>query len=66
MEKEAKIIKELIKNPADLRRYSTAVKKSQLETKNFLHALQASETRYRRLFETAQANSRFNGSSKVI
>jgi PAS domain S-box-containing protein len=30
------------------------VKKSRSETKNSLQALQASETRYRRLFETAQ------------
>jgi PAS domain S-box-containing protein len=54
MEKEAKIKKELIEDPVDLRQQPADVKKSRSETKNILQALQASETRYRRLFETAQ------------
>ena len=54
MEKEAKTKKELIEDLADLRQQLVDVKKSRSETKNILQALQASETRYRRLFETAQ------------
>jgi PAS domain S-box-containing protein len=54
MEKETKIKKELIEDPVDLRQQPADVKKSRSETKNILQALQASETRYRRLFETAQ------------
>jgi PAS domain S-box-containing protein len=54
MEKEAETKKELIEDVADLRQQPADVKKSRSETKNSLQALQASETRYRRLFETAQ------------
>ena len=54
MEKKAKIKKELIEDPVALRQQPADVKKSRSETKNILQALQASETRYRRLFETAQ------------
>jgi PAS domain S-box-containing protein len=54
MEKEAETKKELIEDLADLRQQPADVKKSRSETKNILQALQASETRYRRLFETAQ------------
>ena len=54
MEKEAETKKELIEDLADLRQQLADVKKSRSETKNTLQALQASETRYRRLFETAQ------------
>jgi PAS domain S-box-containing protein len=54
MEKEAETKKELIEDLADLRQQLADVKKSRSETKNFQQVLQASETRYRRLFETAQ------------
>jgi PAS domain S-box-containing protein len=54
MGKEAETRKELLEDPADLRRQLADVKKSRSETIISLQALQASETRYRRLFETAQ------------
>jgi PAS domain S-box-containing protein len=54
MEKEAETKKEFIEYLADLRQQPADVKKSRSETKNFQQVLQASETRYRRLFETAQ------------
>ena len=52
--KKAKTKKELIEDLADLRQQPADEKKSRSETKNSLQALQASEIRYRRLFETAQ------------
>ncbi|MGA3085475.1 MAG: PAS domain S-box protein [Thermodesulfobacteriota bacterium] len=54
MEKESKTKKELIEDLADLRQQLADLKKSRSETKNFQQELQASETRYRHLFETAQ------------
>jgi PAS domain S-box-containing protein len=58
MEKEAETKKELIEDLADLRQQLADMKKSRSETKNFPQALQASEARYRRLFETAQDEMR--------
>jgi PAS domain S-box-containing protein len=54
MEKEAKTKKKLVEDLADLREQPADVKKSRSDTKKSLQALQASESRYRRLFETAQ------------
>ena len=54
MEKETETRKELLEDRTDLRQQLADVKKSRPETNNSLPALQASETRYRRLFETAQ------------
>ena len=54
MEKEAEIKKELLDDPADPHRPPADLKVSRPETIISLQALQASETRYRRLFETAQ------------
>ncbi len=54
MEREAATKKELIEDLEDLRQQPADMKKSRSETKNSLQALQASETRYRRLFEAAQ------------
>ncbi|MHB8842785.1 MAG: HD domain-containing phosphohydrolase [Candidatus Aquicultor sp.] len=54
MKKEAKTKKELIKDLLDLSQQPTELEKSRSETQNSLQKLRASETRYRRLFETAQ------------
>jgi PAS domain S-box-containing protein len=54
METEAETKKGLIEDPADLRQQPACVKNSRPEAKYSQQALQASETRYRRLFETAQ------------
>jgi diguanylate cyclase (GGDEF)-like protein/PAS domain S-box-containing protein len=54
MEKEAKTKKELLEDRSDLHHQPTDVKISRPEAQNVLKGLQASEVRYRRLFETAQ------------
>jgi PAS domain S-box-containing protein len=54
MEKKAQTPKERIENLVDLLQRPADVKKSLSDIKNSLYALQASEIRYRRLFETAQ------------
>ena len=54
MEREAEIKKELIEDLADLRQPPADVNKSRSESNKSLQLLQASEIRYRRLFETAQ------------
>jgi len=54
MKKEAETKKDVIKDPTDLRQQHAHVKRSRSKTTNFRLTLQASETRYRRLFETAQ------------
>jgi PAS domain S-box-containing protein len=54
MEKETETKQELIEDLADLHKQLADVKESRSETKKALQALQVSETRYRRLFETAQ------------
>lgn len=54
MKKEAEKKKESIKYFTELRQQATEVNKSWSEPQNSLQALQASEIRYRRLFETAQ------------
>ena len=54
MEMELETKKELIEDLADLRLHLADVKKSRFDTRNSLKSLQASEIRYRRLFETAQ------------
>jgi len=54
MEKKAQTPKERIEDLVNLHQRPADVKKSLSDIKNSLHALQASEIRYRRLFETAQ------------
>ena len=54
MEKDAEIKKELLEGRSDLHRQLIDVKISQSDASNALMTLQASEIRYRRLFETAQ------------
>jgi len=54
MEKKAQTPKERIEDLVDLLQRPADVKKSLSDIKNSLYALQASEIRYRRLFETAQ------------
>ena len=54
MEKKAQTPKERIEDLVDLLEQPAEMKKSISDIKNSLHALQASEIRYRRLFETAQ------------
>ena len=54
MKKKAQTPKERIEDVVDLPQQPADVKKSLSDIKNSLYALQASETRYRRLFETAQ------------
>ena len=54
MKKKAEIKEKLIEDSSDLRQHSTEAKKSWSETQNSMQALQSSEIRYRRLFETAQ------------
>jgi diguanylate cyclase (GGDEF)-like protein/PAS domain S-box-containing protein len=54
MEKKAQPPKERIEDLVDLLQRPADVKKSLSDIKNSLYALQASEIRYRRLFETAQ------------
>jgi len=54
MKKKTRTKKELIEDPADVRQQPAGMKKPPSETKTSLQALQASETRYRHLFETAE------------
>ena len=54
MKKKAQTPKKRIENLVDLPQQPAEGKKSLSDIKNALYALQASETRYRRLFETAQ------------
>jgi PAS domain S-box-containing protein len=54
MENGTETKKELVESLADVGQQTADVGKSLSETKSSLQALQASETRYRRLFETAQ------------
>jgi PAS domain S-box-containing protein len=54
MKNEAKTKKALMGSLVNLRRQPAEMKKSQSETENIMQPSQASETRYRCLFETAQ------------
>jgi len=54
MKKKAQTPEERIEGLVDLLQQPAEVKKSLSDIKNSLYALQSSETRYRRLFETAQ------------
>jgi PAS domain S-box-containing protein/putative nucleotidyltransferase with HDIG domain len=54
MENGTETKKELVESLADVRQQTADVEKSLSEAKASLQALRASETRYRRLFETAQ------------